>query len=174
MAGDVVNQLSQAVSEVGESVTSYTSELEQQDIVRQVVEQIKVWNGNETSRMQVQLYPEHLGRVEIQVMLKNGTMTAQITAETEMAKAAIESQLQMLKESFEEKSIQVDAVEVSVGTPDFRDEQQRQDSTENNQDSRTQRSKHRQSIFMDASEDEEDQDTNERLEAQGASVEFTA
>lgn len=174
MAGDVVTQLSQAVNEVKETVTSYISNMEQQDIVRQVVEQIKIWNGNETSRMQVQLYPEHLGRVEVQVMLKNGTMTAQITAETEMAKAAIESQLQTLKESFQEKSIQVDAVEVSVGTPDFNQEQEQKGSSNKESDVRTRGRRIHLNGFEDSGQEEADPETDERLEAQGASVEFTA
>lgn len=173
-AGDVIHQLSQAVSEVRETAASYLSNLEQQDIVRQVVEQIRIWNGSETSRMQVQLYPEHLGRVEVQVMLKNGTMTAQITAETEMAKAAIESQLQTLKESFQEKSIQVDAVEVSVGTPDFKHEQERQDSTKKESDTGTRGRRIRLNGFEDSGNEETEPEVNERLEAQGASVEFTA
>lgn len=173
-AGNVVNQLSQAVEQVTQTTTSYTSGLEQQDIVHQVIEQIKVWNSSENSRMQVQLYPEHLGRIEIQVMLKNGTMTAQITTETEMAKAAIESQLQLLKESFEEKSIQVDAVEVSVGTPDFNQEQERQDSTKKDTESGTHSKSIRLKGFADSEDELAEQDTEERLEAQGASVEFTA
>ncbi len=175
-AGDVVNQLSQAVDEVNDTVSSYVSELEQQDIVQQVVEQIKIWNSSETSRMQVQLYPEHLGRVEVQVMLKNGTMTAQITAETEMAKAAIESQLQSLKESFQEKNIQVDAVEVSVGTPDFRNEQERQDTAkkEPNNGTRNRRVHNNGWMDSDSEVEEAEDDEQERLNAQGASVEFTA
>lgn len=174
LAGNVVNQLSEAIVEGNHAVTAYSSEIEQQDIVRQVVEQIKIMNGNETSRMQVQLYPEHLGRVEIQVMLKNGTMTAQITAETEMAKAAIESQLQILKESFEEKNIQVDAVEVSVGTKNFERDQDGHDTAEDKGKSGTGRRNVRLG-GLDSSMDEiSDEEAEERLEAHGASVEFSA
>jgi len=173
-AGDIVNQLSQAVSETESVTTSYTSALERQDIVRQVVEQIRVWNSGENSRMQVQLYPEHLGRIEIQVMLRNGTMTAQITAETELAKAAIESQLQALKESFEQKNMQVNAIEVNVGTPDFHDNEDRQDSM--NQDSRTGSGRRHGGITggFGADDEESIEETDPRLEAQGASVEFKA
>ena len=173
-AGDIVNQLSQAVSETESVTTSYTSALERQDIVRQVVEQIRVWNSGENSRMQVQLYPEHLGRIEIQVMLRNGTMTAQITAETELAKAAIESQLQALKESFEQKNMQVNAIEVNVGTPDFHDNEDRQDSM--NQDSRTGSRRRQGSITggFGTDDDEQTEEADPRLEAQGASVEFKA
>lgn len=175
-AGDIVNQLSQAVQETESVTASYTSVLEQQDIVRQVVEQIRVWNAGENSRMQVQLYPEHLGRIEIQVMLRNGTMTAQITAETEMAKAAIESQLQALKESFEQKNMQVNAIEVNVGTPDFHSEEDRQDSM--NQDSRAGSRRRRGGIQggfgAGADDDALIADEEDRLEAQGASVEYKA
>ena len=177
-AGEIVNQLSQAVSETESTVSSYSSSLERQDIVRQVVDQIKIFNSNENTRMQIQLYPEHLGRIEIQVLLKNGTMTAQITAETEMAKAAIESQLQALKEAFDEKSMRVEAIEVMVGTPDFRNDQEGQNSTQEEEQSRAalRRRRVQNSIYgeSDTELDEEEQEEKEQLEIKGASVEFQA
>lgn len=46
-------------------------------------------------------------------------MQAQIIAETEAAKAAVESGLAVLKEAFENQDLKVDAIEVMVGTPDY-------------------------------------------------------
>ena len=47
VAADVVNQLSQAMNELEETSSSFTSDIQQADIVRQVIEQIKVFSGND-------------------------------------------------------------------------------------------------------------------------------
>lgn len=174
IAADIVNQLSQAVQEVTESGSASFTDVQQAEIIQQVIERIRVTSGTDMNRMELQLYPEHLGRLQIQVMMKNGVLTAQIHAETEMAKEAIESQLQQLKETFQEKQLQVEAVEVSVATSDFKREQERQDTTKDEQQLRSGRS--RGSLRgLDASfEEVEEGEQQERLEAQGASVEFTA
>ena len=174
IAADIVNQLSQAVQEVSESGSASFTDVQQAEIIQQVIERIRVTSGTDMNRMELQLYPEHLGRLQIQVMMKNGVLTAQIHAETEMAKEAIESQLQQLKETFQEKQLQVEAVEVSVATSDFKREQERQDTTKDEQQLRSGRS--RGSLRgLDASfEEVEECEQQERLEAQGASVEFTA
>lgn len=174
IATDIVNQLSQAVQEVSESGSASFTDVQQAEIIQQVIERIRVTSGTDMNRMELQLYPEHLGRLQIQVMMKNGVLTAQIHAETEMAKEAIESQLQQLKETFQEKQLQVEAVEVSVATSDFKREQERQDTTKDEQQLRSGRS--RGSLRgLDASfEEVEEGEQQERLEAQGASVEFTA
>lgn len=176
IAADIVNQLAEAVNELEDAPASFTSDVQQSEIIRQVIEQIKVISGSDMNRIEVQLYPQHLGRIQIQVMMKNGVMTAQINAETEMAKEAIESQLQQLKESFHEKSIQVEAVEVNVGTSNFQNEQERQDTAKNKQGTRSGNRRIRLDEFGMPMEEltEEEQENSERLEAQGASVEFTA
>lgn len=176
IASEIVNQLTQAVNELEEVPTSFSSDIRQSEIVQQVIEQIRVTSGSDMNQIEVQLYPQHLGRVQIQVMMKNGVMTAQIHAETEMAKEAIESQLQQLKETFQEKSIHVEAVEVSVGTSNFQREQERQDSAKNQQSSRSKGRRIRLDGFGMTTDDLASEETvvSERLEAQGASVEFSA
>ncbi|MCM1495357.1 MAG: flagellar hook-length control protein FliK [Bacteroides sp.] len=176
IAGEIVNQLSQAVNELEDGPRAFSNEVQQADILRQVIEQIKVFSSSDVNRLEVQLYPQHLGRLQIQIMMKNGTMTAQIMTETEMAKNAIENQLQQLKETFREQSMKVDAVEVSVATSDFQKEQERQDSAGEQKGSRSGRSRLRMDAFgmPEDGMTEEEQIAAERLEAQGASVEFTA
>ena len=174
IAAGVVNQLAQAVNELEEIPTaSFQRDIQQMEIVQQVIEQIKVFSGSDVSRMEVQLYPEHLGKIQIQVMMKSGVMTAQITAETEMAKAAIESQLQQLKTTFQEQSMKVEAVEVSVATSDFQKEKDRQDTAKDQK--RQGRGRIRTNGYgMPEEEQADEEQTDQLLEAQGASVEFTA
>ena len=117
-AEGVISNLNQAMAQAtGEEIaaTPFDTSVTQTDIVRQVVDEIRV---NFTS-MTLQLNPEQLGKVQIHVSTKNGVMQAQIIAETEAAKAAVESGLAVLKEAFENQDLKVDAIEVMVGTPDY-------------------------------------------------------
>lgn len=89
------------------------------EIVNQIVEQVRVNMSQDTTSMEMQLYPEHLGKIQINVVSKDGVMTARIVAETEEAKQAIEGGLASLKESMENQNLKVDAIEVMVSTAGF-------------------------------------------------------
>ncbi len=84
------------------------------DIVNQIIEQVKVNLTRETTSMEIQLNPESLGKVNLTVSAKEGVMVANFAVQTEMAKEAIESQMHILKEQFDQKGIKVEAVEVTV------------------------------------------------------------
>ena len=118
----VISNLNQALAQVtGEEIaaTPFDTSVTQTDIVRQVVDEIKLNLSKDVTSMTLQLNPEQLGKVQIHVSTKNGVMQAQIIAETEAAKAAVESGLAVLKEAFENQDLKVDAIEVMVGTPDY-------------------------------------------------------
>jgi flagellar hook-length control protein FliK len=51
-------------------------------------------------------------------------MTAHIAAQTEAARAAIESQLVTLKDAFQNQGLKVESVEVTIGTHEFNMEQE--------------------------------------------------
>lgn len=84
------------------------------DIVNQIIEQVKVNLTRETTSMEIQLNPESLGKVNLTVSAKEGVMVANFAVQTEMAKEALESQMHILKEQFDQKGIKVEAVEVTV------------------------------------------------------------
>lgn len=172
VADGIVQNLAQAVQEAEPTPMAFQTDIQQTEILQQIIEQIKLYQGNDVQRMEVQLYPEHLGKVQIQVAMKSGVMTAQITAETEIAKTAIESQLVQLKEVFEQQNLKVEAVEVSVAMPEFQNQQEKQDAM-NQQEDRAVSGKRR---FRNVEFDEEEEEALEAelLQAQGASVEFQA
>lgn len=91
-------------------------------ILRQVSSQIQVQMKSDVTSLEMQLYPEHLGKVSIQVASKNGMVTAQITAESETAKAALLSQMEMLKESLNTQGLKVESIEVMVASKGFEQE----------------------------------------------------
>lgn len=91
-------------------------------ILRQVSSQIQVQMKSDVTSLEMQLYPEHLGKVSIQVASKNGVVTAQITAESETAKAALLSQMELLKESLNTQGLKVESIEVMVASKGFEQE----------------------------------------------------
>ena len=91
------------------------------DIVYQVVEAIRVNITNESTSLEMNLNPENLGRVNLNIESRNGVMTAHIVTENETARAALESQLQILKDNFEAQGVRVEAIEVTVSGFTFSD-----------------------------------------------------
>lgn len=121
-AEDVISNLNQAMTQAatGPALTeTYDTVVSQTDIVRQVVDEIKLNLSKNVTSMTLQLNPEQLGKVQIHVTTKNGVMQAQIIAETEAARNAVESGLSLLKEAFDNRDLKVDAIEVMVGTQDY-------------------------------------------------------
>ena len=60
------------------------------------------------------LNPENLGKVHVAVTAKQGIVTAQLTAQNEQVKAALENQMTALKEQFNNQGVKVEAVEITV------------------------------------------------------------
>lgn len=121
-AEDVISNLNQAMTQAatGPALTeTYDTVVSQTDIVRQVVDEIRLNLSKDVTSMTLQLNPEQLGKVQIHVTTKNGVMQAQIIAETEAARNAVESGLSLLKEAFDNRDLKVDAIEVMIGTQDY-------------------------------------------------------
>lgn len=93
--------------------------IQQADILRQIVEQVRVNMNLQQTSLELQLYPEHLGRIQINVVAKEGVMTASIVAETESAKQAIEAGLLNLREAMDQQELKVESIEVMVSTTAF-------------------------------------------------------
>ncbi len=141
------------------------------DIVRQVVDQVKFQMRTDVNSLEMQLYPEHLGKVSIQVVSKNGVMTAQIAAENEVAKVALESQIQTLKENFEQQGLKVESVEVMVSTRGF---EQNEGKEQNASESERQGKQFRRIRSLDSVDDEVIEETEEMKEVLGSTVSYMA
>lgn len=90
------------------------------NIVEQVVNHVKIRVLPQTTSMELQLNPESLGRVNLNVTSNNGTATATLTVQNEIAKEALESQLTVLRENLENQGLKVDSVEVNVSEFGFK------------------------------------------------------
>ena len=89
------------------------------EIANQIIEQIKVVVRRDQTSMELQLNPEHLGKVNLSLQSKDGAMTAQFVVENELTKEAIESQMFTLKNTLEQQGIKVENIEVTVANYSF-------------------------------------------------------
>lgn len=115
-----------------EDLSARVGEKQAVEIVRQVVEQIQFQTKQSVTSMEMQLYPEHLGKVLVQVVSKDGNITAQIAAENEAAKNALESQLTLLKENLNNQGIKIENVEVTIASHAFEQNMQSRQNDEQN------------------------------------------
>lgn len=90
-----------------------------QNIMNQIMDYMRVQVKADMTQMELQLNPASLGTVNINITSKAGVITAQFLTRNETVKAAIESQIVQLKNSFEEQGLKVEAVEVTVASHSF-------------------------------------------------------
>ncbi|MFC5401939.1 flagellar hook-length control protein FliK [Cohnella soli] len=101
-----------------------------------LVKQFQLTQGNGTSEAKLSLTPEHLGQVDIRIVMHNGQVTAQFVAESAMAKDMLENQMSQLKASLSSQGLSVERLEVvqqpstSTGAS-FMQQQQRQSNSGN-------------------------------------------
>lgn len=177
---DFIQNLNQAVNDAVQVAKPESVRMQQMvDIVNQVVERIKVSIGTESTSMEMQLNPEHLGKLLLNVSSKNGVMTAVFSVQSEEARAALESQMYTLRENLELRELKVDAVEVNVSDFDFSHSDQQ---TMNGDQSKADNGNGRQMKFEFDDESSEEAVSNEEKEAvrkqvmrdNGSQIDFTA
>ena len=174
----IASDMTQSIQKAFGEVMSETSGVNEVDIVRQVVEQIKVTATQQLSSIEVMLNPENLGKVHVAVTAKQGIVTAQLTAQNEQVKAALENQLTALKEQFNNQGIKVEEVEITVQSHGFESEQ----NLEGNNSNQAQQEKksHRKIDLSSLEELDESDMTSEEIRAKDAivngnsSVEYSA
>ena len=98
--------------------TSYLP-IDTMDLIEQFAENVKVTVAENASSMEMQLNPENLGKVYLQISSEQGSVRAQIAASNEAVKAALEIQVAELRETLEQAGIKVDSIEVTVASHEF-------------------------------------------------------
>lgn len=121
IVGDKSVTLSYDVSQKEVQDTGFSQTVEskapvsKQEIFTQVVEKAKVLLSGEKSEMVIDLKPDHLGKLALKIATERGIVVAKFIAENEQVKAALESNMNMLKESLEKQGFLVQEFSVSVG-----------------------------------------------------------
>ena len=101
-----------------DNVQSFVS-VETKTIISQIVESFALNQGIDETSIQMQLNPENLGKLFINVTTKEGAVRASIVATNEVVKEALETQIIALKENLNQAGVKVDAVEVTVASHEF-------------------------------------------------------
>lgn len=173
----IINNLNNAINNVAQENVSETGEfvegVSQAEIIQQVVDEIKANVTSDIQTLEMRLNPESLGRVQITVSARNGIMQAQIVAETEAAKTAIEANIATLRETLNNQDLKVEAVEVTIAEYGFFEGQEQDMPEENNQGQPTGRN-----IRVNSGDALEETNDDEQLEteimrAQGNSVSYS-
>lgn len=174
----ITSDMTQSIQKAFSEVVDEASTVNEVDIVRQVVEQIKVTTTQQLSSIEVMLNPENLGKVHVAVTAKQGVVTAQLTAQNEQVKAALENQMTALKEQFNNQGVKVEAVEITVQSHGFESEQNLEG---NNSNQAQQEKKSRRKLDLSSLEGLDESDmTSEEIRAKDAivngnsSVEYSA
>ncbi len=89
------------------------------DLIEQIAENVRVNISHAETSLEMQLNPEHLGKLYLQISVKEGAVNAQIAASNEAVKVALEAQVAELRESLNQAGVKVDAVEVTVASHEF-------------------------------------------------------
>ncbi len=111
------------VAQVAEDLQTQTEQLRYttnpQEILDQVLDQIKTQVKEDMTSLDMVLHPASLGHVALNLTSRDGAVTAQLTAQNESVRAALESQIQILKENLEQAGVKIEAVEVTVSAHAF-------------------------------------------------------
>jgi flagellar hook-length control protein FliK len=77
-----------------------------------LVKQFNLTQGHGTAEAKISLHPEHLGQVDIKIMIQNGMLTAQFVTENGAARDMLENQMSQLRTALQAQGLQVDKMEV--------------------------------------------------------------
>ncbi len=180
---NAVNEAMTEVNAAGEmsQTASYTS-VDAIDVINQIVERVRISQGTDTTTIEMQLNPENLGRIYLNISSREGAVHAQLYAQNEDVKIALEAQIATLTENLNQAGVKVDAVEIAVATHEFErnleqnagsGEEQQEEAQERNQTSRR-------SLRLDGFDDpeltlsEEEALIAQMMKDNGNSVDFTA
>lgn len=172
----VTNQTVNTVGDIVETVTSYTTGTDTDNIMRQVTDYVKVHISEDVTKMEIELHPASLGTVNMQINSQNGQITAHLTVQNELVKSVLETQMIKLQETFDEQGTKVSAIEVTVAEYSLNSQSDNNYSEERNGRSYGSKKK---GINLNEIGSLDELDEEEQLEAKvmemnGSSVNYTA
>lgn len=174
--GTVTNQTVNTVGDIVETVTSYTTGADTDNIMRQVTDYVKVHISEDVTKMEIELHPASLGTVNMQINSQNGQITAHLTVQNELVKSVLETQMIKLQETFDEQGTKVSAIEVTVAEYSLNSQSDNNYSEERNGRDYSSKKK---GINLNEIGSLDELDEEEQLEAKvmemnGSSVNYTA
>ena len=151
-----------------------------EDIMNQIMDYMKINLRGGLQELEMQLHPASLGNVNVQIASKDGVITAHFTAQNEVVKNAIETQLIQLKTQFEEQGIKVNEVEVTVAEHRFEENFAGNEEHQGEQQAGSKKNRRKINLNeLDLDEMPEDMDDSDKIAADmmarsGNTVDYTA
>lgn len=150
-------------------------------IMEQIVQQMRVTISNEITTMEMQMNPENLGKVYVNISSEEGVVNAQFHATNEVVKEALEAQVATLRESLNQAGVKVDAIEVTIASHEFeRNLEQQSKNPEENVNAQEANTTKRRNISLESLDElsgmmtEEEALVAQIMRDNGNSVDFTA
>ncbi|MFJ8234358.1 flagellar hook-length control protein FliK [Ureibacillus sp. NPDC094379] len=114
--------------------------------IQSLLNRSQIAKSQGTMRLLLKLNPENLGSIRIELLQKDGVLSARLLASTSTGKELLDSQLNQLKSAFAQANIQMDRIDIAQSLQEtdhnFRDQnmfgnlfkqQQQQEDTERNE-----------------------------------------
>lgn len=177
----IVNNIVDAAETQAPEAVTYTDRAQMENIIRQITEKITIAASENETTMELQLHPASLGNVNIMLTSSKDGIVAKFTAQNEIVKEAVESQMMQLQQKFNEQGIKITSIEVTIASHAFEQNLQQQDQNheayENNRSSR--KGLRRINLVDIGEEEEQDMTEAERIAAQmmamnGNTIDFSA
>lgn len=100
-------------SETISQVTKYT-DINTDNVIQQIVDKAKQTLGTTVKSLEMELNPQSLGKIYLQVSEKSGDVTAHLYAQNEAVRHALENRLADLQDNLNRQGVRVNEVTISV------------------------------------------------------------
>lgn len=98
------------------------------DVIRQIVQRMTLRSSGDQSRMTIQLKPEFLGNLKLDISTENQHVVVKMTAESTAVKEMIEHNIGVLKTELQQHGLNIDKFDVYVGQDNESWKQRQQDA----------------------------------------------
>lgn len=177
----VLNNITEAAMNESAQEMQYTDRAQMADIIRQITERITISSGQDETTMELQLHPASLGNVNIMLTSSKDGIVAKFTAQNEIVKEAVESQMIQLQQKFEAQGIKVTSIEVTIASHEFERNLDEQNKRQGSDEETGKGKKNTRRIDLSSISDLEDEalDDSDKITAQmmaanGNTVDYTA
>jgi flagellar hook-length control protein FliK len=92
-----------------------TQTLPKDEVVQQIVNSARLRLGSGQSEIRIQLKPEHLGRVRLNIATEQQQVVIKVVADLPMVKELLESNLHQLRTELQGQGLEIHKFDVSVG-----------------------------------------------------------
>jgi flagellar hook-length control protein FliK len=105
-------------SNIAKADTATPQPLAKEEVIHQIVDSAKLRFQNGQGEMRIQLKPESLGHVRLNISTNQHQVMVKVVAELPMVKELLESNLPQLRAELQGQGLEIDKFDVSVGGDD--------------------------------------------------------